>query len=125
MVHDINVTTMSDEDKLVSHLFERLNCTQGQTRAFIKEVLDDISLFDQKQRDYGPQNIATFGETGVLIRANDKMARLVNLLWNRRDDRVSTDIFKDPANESIEDSWRDLSVYGVIVRLCRQGLWNS
>ncbi len=110
---------ISQED-LVNYLHDQLECTEGQTKAFIQEVLADIQLFDRKQRDYGPKNISTFMEQGVLVRANDKMARLVNLLWNR--EPVTDPI---PFNESIEDSWRDLSVYGVIARLCRKGLWQS
>ncbi len=105
-----------DEETLVQEIHTQLGCTEDQSLAFIQEVLYDISLFDQKQRDYGPRNIAAFEEKGVLVRAHDKMARLVNLIWLREG---------DPTNESIEDSWRDLSVYGVIARLCRKGLWNS
>lgn len=108
-------------------LFKSLDCTEEQTKAFIQLVLDDIQLFDRKQRDYGPRNISTFGEKGVLVRAHDKMARLVNLLWNlpgthaivQRGEQVET----LPANEPIEDSWQDLSVYGVIARLVRTGQW--
>lgn len=102
--------TMSGLEK---QLFESLGCTEEQTHSFIQEVLDDIVLFDQKQRDYGPTNISAFGEKGVLVRTNDKMARLINLVWSD----------KDPTNESVEDSWRDLSVYGVIARLVRTGRW--
>ena len=37
------------------------------------------------------------------------------MIWN-------TDTFI-PINESIDDSWKDSSIYGVIARLCRRGLW--
>ena len=76
-------------------------------------ALEDIVTFDRKQHDYGSRNIGDFGEAGVLVRANDKMARLKNLSGKA----------EAPTNESIEDSWKDLSVYGIIARLCRAGVW--
>ncbi len=112
-----------NKDTLVTEIHQQLGCTEDQTTPFIREVLEDIQLFDRKQRDYGPQNIAAFGEVGVLVRANDKIARLINLIWTRGLDATGTKI--TPANESLEDSWRDLSVYGVIARLCRKELWES
>lgn len=100
-------------DRIVNDIFEELGCTQDQTRSFIEEILKDVILFDRKQHDYGPSNISAFGEMGVLVRANDKMARLRNLVWANR----------TPENESVDDSWRDLSVYGVIARLVRSDRW--
>jgi hypothetical protein len=48
------------------------------------------------------------------VRANDKVARLKNLLTN----------VASPRNESIEDSWLDLSNYSLIAVLCRRGDWR-
>lgn len=98
---------------LADSIMTDLGCTERITRAFIEVALGDIKLFDQKQSDYGAANITAFGEFGVLVRSNDKLARLRNL--QRRIGPVS--------NEPVEDSWRDLSVYGVIARMCRMGLW--
>ncbi len=64
-----------------------------------------------KQRDYGKSNILDFGEHGVLVRSNDKFARLKNLLLNN----------KEPSNESIEDTWTDVAGYAVIALLLRRG----
>ncbi len=100
-------------DGLVDEIFKGLKCTEEITVEFIKVTLSDISLFDRKQHDYGSANISEFGEYGVLVRSNDKIARLKNLL--RRD---------NAKNESVEDSWRDLSIYGIIARLCRSGKWK-
>ena len=119
--------------ELAKYLFDQLELKEQQSLIFIDEVLEDIKLFDKKQHDYGPQNIAAFGEKGVLVRTNDKMARLVNLLWTRPTTAIKGATFipegseivaVEPLNESIEDSWRDLSIYGVIARLCRKGLWK-
>ena len=84
------------------------------TRRFIETVIEDIILFDKKQSDRGPTNIAAFAEKGILIRCFDKMARLKTILWDGREPKVS---------EPIENEWADLSVYGVIARICMKGEW--
>jgi len=66
-------------------------------------------LLIEKQKDYGPQNILKFGELGCLVRASDKVERLINLIQNG----------KDPANEKIEDSWKDLRNYAQIALMER------
>jgi hypothetical protein len=83
---------------------------------YLTEALRLAVMFDKKQQDYGSQNIARFGEKGVLVRANDKIERLRNLVWVKGD--------ATPNNESIADSWDDLAVYGVIGRMCRDGSWK-
>lgn len=101
--------------KLVDHIYETAGCSEALTKNVIAEMLMDVLLFDKKQHDYGSDNIGAFGELGVLVRANDKLARLRNLLYNRPD---------EPSNESVRDSWQDLSVYGVIARIVRRGDWK-
>lgn len=73
-----------------------------------------LDVFPEKQAAYGANNIAKFGEFGVLVRASDKVERLRNLLQSQRQ-----------FSESIEDSWRDLLGYGAIGVLCRRGEWNG
>jgi len=80
-------------------------------------ALENIAMLDRKQLDYGPGNIASFGELGVLVRTNDKVERLKNL-W--RKNRMA-----DPQNESVADSWRDLSNYGLIGEMCHRGIWPT
>jgi len=78
----------------------------------VREVAREcVELLIVKQHDYGKDNIIDFGEFGVLIRANDKMARLKNLLKGGT----------VPLSESVDDSWRDLSNYGIIALLFRRG----
>ena len=105
-------TTM---DGIVEYLYDVLECNEAQTKPIIKKFMSDIKLFDKKQHDYGPGNIAKFGEFGVLVRTNDKLERLINL--NKRGDT--------PANESVMDTWQDLSVYGAIARVVKQDQWKS
>ena len=105
--------------KLRDAIWESLDCTEAQTKDVIDVMLSDIALFDKKQRDYGPENIAKFGLTGVLVRSSDKIERLINL------QTISVDSvqYKPEANEYIEDSWQDLSVYGVIARVLMANKW--
>ena len=79
----------------------------------LKLALENICLFDMKQRDYGSANISVFGEFGVLVRMTDKMERLKNL-WK----------MSEPKNESIDDSYIDLGNYALIALLVRKGIWK-
>lgn len=80
----------------------------------LDEVINELrELMINKQRDYGHRNIMDFGEYGVLVRANDKIARLKNLLGK-----------KEPKNEALEDSWRDLANYAIIALMLRKGTFT-
>jgi len=74
-----------------------------------------FELFKAKQSSYGPGNIAAFGERGCLMRANDKIQRLITLVWNGRENRLR--------DETIDDTWLDLADYALIAFLCRTGKW--
>lgn len=78
--------------------------------------IENIKVFDEKQKAYGSDNISKFGERGVLVRVSDKFERLKNLLEKGGDDPSTT--------ESILDSWLDLANYGLIGALCRKGEWK-
>lgn len=85
----------------------------------IDQVLGEMrEVMIRKNRDYASakaDNISEFGELGVLVRANDKLSRLKNLLWHTK---------HQPKNESIADSWVDLANYCVIAMLVRRGIWG-
>ncbi len=87
---------------------ENPECFEDAVREIAREC---VELLIAKQHDYGHSNILDFGEFGVLVRANDKMARLKNLL--------KSGIV--PRNESIEDTWQDLTNYGIIALMVRRG----
>jgi len=105
-----------DIEPLVSQIYEVLECKEAQTLSIIRKFLSDIVLFDKKQHDYGPQNIAKFGTTGVLVRSSDKLERLINLYKREEKPEVA---------EPITETWQDLSVYGAIARVCEDGEWLS
>jgi hypothetical protein len=78
-------------------------------------IADDLSeMLVKKQRDYGKANILEFGEMGVLIRSNDKFARLKNLILNK----------KDAQNEPITDSWKDVAGYAIIALMLERGWFD-
>ena len=84
-----------------------------------EEALDLIwkeqrELIIRKQRDYGSNNISVFGELGVLVRTWDKVERLKTLLTAG----------KEPENESVDDSWKDVMNYALIALLVRRGIWG-
>ncbi len=79
----------------------------------LRVAIANIATLDMKQRDYGSGNISSFGEFGVLVRMNDKMERLKNLLK-----------MESPKNESVEDSYLDLANYAIIAVLLRRGIWK-
>ena len=87
---------------------------------------EQYETFCKKQMDYGPSNISMgtgVGEainkklatTALVIRINDKIQRLLNLV-------VSND--RDAQNAPVEDAFKDLSVYGIIAQIVRNGKWG-
>ena len=87
---------------------------------------EQYETFCKKQMDYGPSNISMgtgVGEsvnkklatTALTIRINDKVQRLLNLV-------VSND--REAQNEPVEDAFKDLSVYGIIAQIVRNGKWG-
>lgn len=97
------------------------------TSEFKNLLLEQYITFIKKQHDYGPSNIAmnTLLETkddllislaGLVTRMNDKMSRLINLILKSK---------KELENESIEDSFKDISVYGIISRIVINGKWGK
>jgi hypothetical protein len=97
------------------------------TGEFIKLQESDYITFCNKQMDYGPGNIAMgtplkttedihFSLGALNVRINDKIQRLLHLINRTR---------RAPQNESIEDAYRDTSVYGIIARIVGSGKWGK
>lgn len=74
---------------------------------FTPSVDGICSLLARKQRDYGHDNIMSFGQRGIIVRLADKLARLANL------DRFDI----DPSNESLIDTLIDIVGYCAISRM--------
>ena len=95
-------------------------------KEFKKIQAEQYKVFCKKQMDYGPSNISMgtgvggainkkLSTTALVIRINDKVQRLLNLV-------VSND--RDAQNEPVEDAFGDLSVYGIIAQIVRNGKWG-
>lgn len=76
---------------------------------------DSVELLINKNADYSSDNIRVEGSRGVAVRLVDKVARLRNLLSKP----YSTARF-----ESILDTFRDITNYGVIGQLLETGGWG-
>lgn len=75
--------------------------------AFEKVCDEMLHTFVKKYKDYGKGNILDTGELGIAFRISDKLNRLKHLLANKQ----------TPQNETIEETWIDIAVYGVIAVL--------
>lgn len=76
-----------------------------------------LELFERKNRDYG-DSFVTYGPIGVIVRSQDKINRLVNLLkeWRNLTDyklNVTLNTISVPT-ESIEDTLLDLVNYSLM-----------
>jgi len=119
-------TDMTKNDKDLSPI-EFIEKHYPETAKEFKQIQDEqYETFCKKQMDYGPSNISMgtgVGEainmklatTALVIRINDKIQRLLNLV-------VSND--RDAQNEPVEDAFKDLSVYGIIAQIVRNGKWG-
>ncbi len=92
---------------------------------FKKVQAEMYETFCKKQRNYGPGNISVgtslqtnedvkLSLTGLWFRINDKVQRLKQLVVLGQPDEVG---------ESVQDTYQDLSVYGIIAQLVQRGKW--
>ena len=100
----------------------------NQAKGF-REITDQMyQIHLDKNADYSPANVLGMGEMGVVVRMWDKMTRLMNLLGFEIDVKFvgyNPSKAKDPKNESIIDTYMDMSVYAIIGRLYREGRWGN
>ena len=92
------------------------------TDEFKRLQKQQYELFCQKQMDYGPSNISVGTDlatkadvklslTGLWFRMNDKIQRIKNLLMTNQ--KVN--------NEPMEDSFLDVSNYGIMATIVKNG----
>jgi hypothetical protein len=88
---------------------------------------EQYETFCKKQRNYGPGNISVGTQlqtpddiklslTGLWFRMNDKINRLKQLVVLGHPDEVG---------ESVQDTFQDLSVYGIIAQMVQNGKWGK
>jgi len=98
------------------------------TQEFKKIQQEQYELFLHKQHDYGPGNISVGTQlqteeeiklslTGLWFRMNDKIQRLKTLLMGGRESAVN--------GEPMEDAFLDVSNYGIMATIVRNGKWGK
>ena len=92
------------------------------TDEYKKIMMEQYILFCKKHRNYGCANInvgtnletdadVKLSLTGLWFRLNDKIQRLKNLVVMGEPDTVG---------EAIDDTFQDLSIYGIIAQIVKQ-----
>jgi ClpP class serine protease len=98
------------------------------TKEFKRLQKEQYELFLHKQHDYGPGNISVGTQlqteeevhlslTGLWFRMNDKIQRLKTLLMGNRDNAVE--------GEPMEDAYLDVSNYGIMATIVKNGKWGK
>ena len=97
------------------------------TAEFRRLQREQYELFLHKQHDYGPGNISVGTQlqtpeeiklslTGLWFRMNDKIQRLKNMLMSKRESAV---------DEPMEDAYLDVSNYGIMATIVKNGKWGK
>ena len=118
---------MSEDKELLSSIKQCEEKYPEMTAEFKKILKEQYDLFCRKQLNYGPDNISVGSRlenedevkislTGLWFRMNDKINRLKQLVLLGKADVVG---------ESIQDSYSDLSVYGIIAQIVSRGKWGK
>ena len=107
-----------DKDKLAATIVDGLELKTDMGREIVLVALDCIKLFDDKQQDYGSDNIAATRQIGIAVRLQDKVARMRHILMKaiRGDDNIN--------NESLEDTYKAVANYGMIGWILHKGKWK-
>ena len=96
-------------------------------KAFEAIMKEEYELFAKKMLDYGKANIAVgtaleseeevkLALTGLFFRMNDKVQRIKNIVVMGNKPNVQ--------DETILDTFRDLSIYGVIAQIVATNKWK-
>mgnify|MGYP003132309171 FL=1 len=94
---------------------------------FKKIMQEQYEMFCKKQKNYGPGNISVgtnletlddvkLSLTGLWFRMNDKVQRLKQLIVLGH---------KDEVGESEQDTFQDLSIYGIIAQIVSTKKWGK
>ena len=92
------------------------------TQEYKKIMMEQYIIFCKKHRNYGTGNVnvgtnletdadVKLSLTGLWFRLNDKIQRLKNLVVMGEPDTVG---------EAIDDTFQDLSIYGIIAQIVKQ-----
>jgi|TARA_A100001391_G_scaffold193150_1_gene168054 hypothetical protein len=94
--------------------------------AYQQIVDEQFELFCKKHLDYGMHNVSAgtnlendeqkeFAMTGLWYRLSDKINRWKNMIISGR----------KAENETLIDTFQDITNYGIIAQLVKKGLWKN
>jgi hypothetical protein len=99
-----------------------------QTCAEFKRIqVEQYLLFCKKQKNYGPGNISV----GTNLETNDDVKLSLTGLWFRVNDKVQRLKqlivlgHRDEVGESEQDTFQDLSIYGVMAQIVSKKIWGK
>ena len=120
--------TIKDTPKSLHPVVEQMEKEWPEmTKEFKRLQREQYELFLKKQHDYGPGNISVgtmlqttdevhLALTGLWFRMNDKIQRLKNMLMSKRESAV---------DEPMEDAYLDVSNYGIMATIVKNGKWGK
>ena len=122
------VMVVHDDESISMNPVEYIEKEYPETAKSFKEIQkEQYELFCKKQMDYGPSNIAMGTDLvsdeqkrlsliGLIVRINDKVQRLINLVIKNN---------REAQNEPTIDAFKDLSCYGIIAQIVKNGKWGK
>lgn len=125
---DTEIIEMETNNTKTTNVVEHVESLYPETTELFKKIQkEQYELFCLKQSNYGPDNISLgtdlvreedrkMSQTGLWFRMNDKIQRLKQLIVLGN---------KDNVGESVVDTYQDLSVYGVICQIVKEGKWGK
>ncbi len=122
---EVNSYLIGDHGDIVTMMEEEWPQMTAEFRRLQRE---QYVLFLHKQHDYGPGNISVGTQlqtkeevklslTGLWFRMNDKLQRVKTLLMNNRESAVK--------DEPLEDAFLDVSNYGIMATIVKNGKWGK
>lgn len=111
-----------DEPEVVKQVEEMY---PEMTDEFKAIMFTQYELFCKKQLNYGPSNISV----GTQLQTQDDVKLSLTGLWFRMNDKIQRLKqlvvlgYSDTVGESINDTYQDLSVYGIIAQIVKNGKW--
>ena len=123
-IKERELNNSSDTHPVVEQMEKEL---PQMTREFKRLQREQYELFCRKQHDYGPGNISVgtmlqtdeevhLSLTGLWFRMNDKIQRLKTLIMTGRESAV---------DEPLEDAYLDVSNYGIMATIVKNGKWGK
>jgi hypothetical protein len=118
---------MSEEKQINPVIKEIEEMYPETTKEFKKIMREQYEIFCKKQSNYGPDNISLGKD---LIKEEDKKLSLMGLFFRMNDkiQRIKQLVVlgtKDNVNESVHDTYKDLSIYSIIAQVVKNGKWGK